>query len=371
MEVRAREESESGCLFIAECGQSLVVWERCRNLAVNVEGVKAFFSSRIGIDSLGFDQRVGPKQKRGSQQLRPLLFPIPYALITVTLNLEQQTVHRCMSYQHERTRIEPRLPYRNIKGFTLIELLVVIAIIAILAGLLLPALSKAKQKTQGIYCVNNNKQLMLGWRMYADDNRDFLPSNHGGGQVGPNIWVSGNVNSSPGWTNILYLIDTRYSQLGPYVKTHAVFKCPADQSVTSDRSRLPRVRSISMNSHMGPNNEYWYPEYTTFEKYGQILKPAPVDAWVMIDEREDSINDGWFVVNVRDRGASAQIVDFPASYHSRAAGISFADGHAEIKRWRDPRTIPPLLRGRELTLGVASRDNPDVAWLQERTSSRK
>jgi prepilin-type processing-associated H-X9-DG protein len=99
--------------------------------------------------------------------------------------------------------------------------------------------------------------------------------------------------------------------------------------------------------------------------------PPPAQAWVLIDEREDSINDGLFQTNLKDRGAAARIVDYPASYHNRAAGLSFADGHAEVKRWHDPRTTPPLKPGAPINLDVPSPNNPDVAWLQERSSSLK
>ena len=112
-------------------------------------------------------------------------------------------------------------------------------------------------------------------------------------------------------------------------------------------------------------------QYIIFRKYSDIQRPTPAMAWVLIDEREDSINDGLFQTDLKDRGASARIVDYPASYHGKAAGILFADGHAEIKKWRDPRTTPPLSPGVLIPLNVASPNNPDVAWIQERSSSRK
>ena len=112
-------------------------------------------------------------------------------------------------------------------------------------------------------------------------------------------------------------------------------------------------------------------QYIIFRKYTDIQRPSPSMAWVLMDEREDSINDGLFQTDLKDRGASARIVDYPAGYHGRAAGILFADGHAEIKRWVDVRTTPPLSPNVLIPLNVASPNNLDVAWLQDRSSSHK
>jgi prepilin-type N-terminal cleavage/methylation domain-containing protein/prepilin-type processing-associated H-X9-DG protein len=275
---------------------------------------------------------------------------------------------------------QPRHPT---SGFTLIELLVVIAIIAILASMLLPALAKAKTKAHGIVCVSNLRQLHLAWFLYKDENDDRLAPNLGSAfATGTNnTWVTGILDLdavlvNPDNTNLEKL---RNSLLYPFLKTPAVFKCPADRStaLVKGGGRQPRVRSLTMNMYLGrilPDGSEGgliNPEdsaYRIHRRYSDIVNPGPANLFVFIDEREDSINDCVFGVGAGRRGPSAHIIDYPASYHNRAAGLSFADGHAEIRKWLDPRTTPVLRKNQPLNLNVPSANNRDVAWLQERAT---
>ena len=243
-------------------------------------------------------------------------------------------------------------PAATPRGFTLIELLVVIAIIAILAAMLLPALSKAKQKTQAVYCMNNLKQLMIAWQMYSHDNKDrIVPAYHGNqaqnGNFDPAIgpgWVEGWLDWTTGTDNINYefLINDKYAGLAPYLsKSKTVFKCPSDNRLSDPQRALgwkQRVRSLSGNIGVGPGNALagpWNAIYQHYTKVTQMQYPGPVNTWVFIDEHPDSINDAGFF----NPSGPTQIVDTPATYHNGACGLSFADGHAEIHKWRGCLTV--------------------------------
>ncbi len=254
-------------------------------------------------------------------------------------------------------------------GFTLIELLVVIAIIAILASLLLSALAKAKTKAHGIQCLSNLKQFGFAWTMYNGDNGDRVPPNSGLGAK--NTWVQGwldlwkPADKNPANTNTLYLTQ---SLLAPYLCSALdIWRCP------DDRSGL--VRSVSMNCWLnGDTNVDQFnglpAVYKIIRRASDMTAPAPSQTFVFVDERADSINDGFFVVVMGLKGSSARLVNYPASYHSGAGNLAFADGHGESHRWRDPRTNPPMTPGVHLP-PTASPNNSDLAWLQDHSTGPK
>jgi len=256
---------------------------------------------------------------------------------------------------------------RGARGFTLIELLVVIAIIAILAAMLLPALSKSKIKAQGISCMNNHRQLMFAWRMYAEDSNDVLTFAFGGttptNNLTPYTWVQGHMRNDP--------LSSLYLDVSPLVKylgvNHAIWKCPGD--------RTTQVRSMSMNHLVGgdgfsvANNYYgiWpHDAFLVFRKLSQMRNPAMT--WVIVDELPSTINDAFFVTDMvnYDNPRAMEIIDHPGNQHANAAGFSFADGHAETKRWRDAPFLIPNPSGR-----VPAPNSADLQWLLLRTSQKK
>lgn len=273
-------------------------------------------------------------------------------------------------------------------GFSLVELLVVIAVLAVLGALLLPALRRAQVKAQGLSCLNNTRQLLLAWQLYAGDNDDELPPNE---ESGVGNWVSGRLDYNPGNpdnVNLAYVLDPAYAKLAPYTRSAGVYKCPADKStVVVDGQVLSRVRSLSMSQAVGTtvappvrpvvgvwlggsqdvNQHLW----RTYGRLSDITKPNPDALWVLMDEHPDSINDGAFAVECGLTGAAAKLIDYPSSLHGGGCGVAFADGHSEMHQWQDVRTRVAVTYTQTLQHNVGSANNPDVAWIQQRTSALK
>jgi prepilin-type processing-associated H-X9-DG protein len=279
-------------------------------------------------------------------------------------------------------------------------LLVVIAIIAVLAALLLPALSKAKEKAQGIQCMNNHRQLALGWRMYSDDSRDVLV--YASGDAAGLDAIASNWKNQYAWTlsqmdfdpanryNWDLTIDTEVRPLWPYIKNPGVYKCPADHSyVTINGRAMPRVRTMSMNLYVGgfapsvssssmAGNGGGSAEFNStafYAKMGDVsgaYSPGPAKTFLFLDEREDCVNWGNYATSMAGYLSNPNLYqyneDLPGIYHNRACGFSFADGHSEIRKWLG--WMPPMhyndayWENAQFTLP----NDPDIAWMQDHST---
>lgn len=264
---------------------------------------------------------------------------------------------------------------RPTSAFTLIELLVVIAIIAILAAMLLPTLSRAKAKTTAAQCMSNYRQLQFAWLMYAHDNND---------SVARNVWQDEqshvqNENWLSGWldpitanttdnTNIALFLDGKWATLGPYLKSPGVYRCAASHvTCVEGGARYPLCRSVSMSVAMGaPDGAF---DGKSFHKTSDITGISPTMAFVFIDERDDSIDDGEFLLFL----TVDQIPNFPAAYHAGSGALSFADGHAEMHHYRTAEFQPPQSFGQEAVkkqFTTIPANNIDLLWMRDHLSIR-
>ena len=260
-------------------------------------------------------------------------------------------------------------------GFTLIELLVVFAIIAILAALLLPSLSQSKVKAQSLQCMNNLRQVMLAWRLYSDDFDGRLPFDTVFERDLTRSWCTGWMNytdSSPDNTNALL-----FSQalMGPYFRDAKLLKCPGDHTVDVGNKQA-RVRSISMNAFVGGfwDGTWWSQiekcrsTWRVYRNLGQFDQPAM--RWVFMDECP-LLNDGHLVhlmpIGTISLPANGSMNDCPASYHNGSGAVAYADGHAELHKWRDANTVKRTTK----PLDPSGPSPNDYRWLAERTTGPK
>jgi prepilin-type N-terminal cleavage/methylation domain-containing protein/prepilin-type processing-associated H-X9-DG protein len=282
-------------------------------------------------------------------------------------------------------------PSRESSAFTLIELLVVIAIIAILAAMLLPALANAKLKAQRVQCISNQRQLAYAWILYSGDynERLVINANNNAINAGYNGWVNDVLSWDLSGPPVAQNYDTLLlgnSLLGPYCgRATGIFKCPGDRY---DGQKGPRVRSISMNGQMngfcasdaqGPANlnQYGGQTWKIFKRQSDLSPPGAVNLWLFIDEHPDSLNDGFFKIDLQNSsgstGGNNDWPDYPASNHGSSGALAFADGHAEVHKWTDSLVGNASgIRNRPVIhskiSGLKATTPADLVWLQERTS---
>ncbi len=281
------------------------------------------------------------------------------------------------------------------RAFTLIELLVVIAIIAILAAILMPVLAAAQKKAQGVQCMANLRQILIGWKEYTSDNSGNFPMNPTTTSttiIDKLDWVSCEEDYS-GYvddTNWVRLVDSQYSLLALYVTDPRVYRCPADISKQFGLTGAPRVLTYDMSQTVGPGSDWsrngpgpsspqgqWAvivgcgtplgnsrPIYRSYDKDGDVIDPGPSDLFVFTEEDPDSKNnpDFAFEMPANPSPGSYLWVDVPTKWHDNGQSFGFADGHCEIHRWQQPGLIPDFTGS---TVPETQRDGAkeDCGWL--------